>query len=186
MRIEALRQTAGDASTAAPLDALASLVEQAAESAGSLVIELSPPILRELGIAAALGWMCERFEQQHRVEFRFSGSDEAGAGVADEVGTILFQVARELALNAVKHSGANRVDVSLVRDGGTVTITVADNGKGFHVSSVAALPSDNRGFGLFSIRERLSALGGMLKIESKPGRGTRAELIVPVAAGCAQ
>ena len=81
-------------------------------------------------------------------------------------------MARELLINAVKHSGASQVNIIINRKPGNITVAVEDNGKG--------LQGNTKGFGLFSIKERLLALGGNLKIISEPGEGLMAVMTCPL------
>jgi signal transduction histidine kinase len=87
----------------------------------------------------------------------------------------LYRGGRELLVNAVKHSGARKVRINLVYDDGQVTLSVADDGQGFDTAEAA-------GFGLFSLRERLTPMGGELAVESQPGQGARISLSLPLGA----
>jgi CheY-like chemotaxis protein/anti-sigma regulatory factor (Ser/Thr protein kinase) len=98
-----------------------------------------------------------------------------------DVRTLLFESVRELLFNAVKHARVDRVtlDLSLDRDN-ALSITVADQGIGFDPGALAERGKAGKaGFGLFSIRERLTLLGGRFEIESAPGQGTRFRLVAP-------
>ena len=91
----------------------------------------------------------------------------------------LFRSARELLLNVVKHARASSVRLEVAREEGTMRITVADDGAGFDPTDLRISDEMSR-FGLFSVRERMAALGGMLELDSAPGRGTRVSLEVPL------
>jgi CheY-like chemotaxis protein len=97
---------------------------------------------------------------------------------------LLFQSVRELLINSSKYAGTGRADVSLQEANGRLVITVRDEGKGFALAAAAAAdsqsPSVSSKFGLFSISERMRALGGSFEIESSPGAGTTATLILPL------
>jgi signal transduction histidine kinase len=84
-----------------------------------------------------------------------------------------------LLVDIVKHSGASHVLVTVERDDHTISIKAKDNGKGFDAKG-AGLATANRGFGLFSIRERLKAYNGSLHIESQKGKGTTVSIRLPV------
>ncbi len=77
-------------------------------------------------------------------------------------------------MNAARHSGANRIEVSLESHGRTVTLLVADNGSGF------AFAEEGKGLGLSGMRERALLVGGKLEIDSRPGKGTTVKLEVPI------
>lgn len=92
---------------------------------------------------------------------------------------ILFQAARELLVNVAKHARAKQARVIPKGDAGSVTIQVTDDGSGLDPSLLSLTQSTVTGFGLFSIRERLALLGGELRIDSAPERGTRATITIP-------
>jgi signal transduction histidine kinase len=87
---------------------------------------------------------------------------------------------QELLVNAVKHARARKIEVSTGRDRDRIWITVADDGIGFDTSEGISHQGGKGGFGLFSIRERLQHLGASLKVDSKPGQGTRVTLVAPL------
>src|SRR5204863_246505 len=98
-----------------------------------------------------------------------------------DVRTLLFESVRELLFNAVKHAQADYVSLELgVGANDTLCITVSDQGKGFDTAEVAdRMKSGHAGWGLFSIQERVSLLGGRFEVDSAIGRGTRFRLIAP-------
>src|SRR5262249_37677784 len=117
---------------------------------------------------------------QHGLVVHVSADPVANSGRKD-VRTLLFESVRELLFNTVKHARVDRatLDLSLGADN-TLRITVEDRGIGFDPSKLVDEAKDGQvGWGLFSIRERLTLLGGRLDVESAPGQGTRFRLIVP-------
>ena len=99
---------------------------------------------------------------------------------AEELDGLLFQATRELLTNVVKHARATASRVDVKSDGTNVIVCVEDNGGGFDAATAERTPGDVGGFGLFSIRERLSHFGGRVEIESGQEHATRVSLIVPV------
>jgi signal transduction histidine kinase len=98
---------------------------------------------------------------------------------SEELRVLLFEAARELLFNVVKHAETGCARLSLrVFDGGELRLVVADEGAGF-VPAEQKVESDATGFGLFSLRERLELLGGRLHVEAVPGRGTRVSIVAP-------
>jgi PAS domain S-box-containing protein len=150
-------------------------VEEAINRTRLLTSELSPPILYELGIEAALEWLGERMQKQHGFEFTFDGGIEHEP-LDEEVRIFLFTCVRELLVNIAKHANARNVRVSIKKSGDDVVVGVEDDGVGF---PAAKTDWGSGGFGLFSIRERLRHLGGHIHIDSAPGSGTRVVLSVP-------
>ena len=80
-------------------------------------------------------------------------------------------------MNVIKHARAQAVTVSVCRDDGELRVVVEDNGMGFDTME---MEKRTRGFGLFSIRERLTDFGGQVEVGSEPGRGTWVALVVPL------
>ena len=140
---------------------------------------MSPPVLYELGLGAAIEWLGEQFQTRHGIICRVEASQN-NAPLNVDIEVILFQVLRELLVNVVKHANATRVDVSLRRMGDRLSLQVGDDGDGFDAAAVVT-GSGSGGFGLFNIRERLQLLGATFEIES--GTGTRVTITAPLAAG---
>ncbi len=155
------------------------LVEGAIRDTRSLIFELSPPILYELGFEAAVEWLLERLAEREGIGVEF-GDDHEPKPLDDDVRVALFQAVRELLNNVGKHARARAVRVSLRREGGALHVGIRDDGVGFDPRGLAKPGLSTGGYGLFSIRERLGLLGGSLAIESKPNGGTRAELTAPL------
>ena len=98
-----------------------------------------------------------------------------------EAGRVLvFRVVRELLTNVVKHAKASKVDISITKDGPFLHIQVVDDGVGFDPTEAGPRAGKSSGYGLFSIRERLTSLGGLVNISSRPGQGTRVSITVPL------
>lgn len=94
---------------------------------------------------------------------------------------MLFKAVRELILNVIKHSQSETAVVSIWRENARVKVQVQDKGVGFDVSRLSSTPRGIKGFGLFSIQDRLDFLGCSIEIESTPGIGTVATLVAPLA-----
>ncbi len=144
----------------------------------TLVADLAPPVLHDFGLAAALRWLREYMER-HDLRVRLEAPDDCGDGLPEDEAVLLFQSVRELLINTSKHAECDAASVSLVRENGVLRIEVRDDGRGMD-PLVAQRPSDASGFGLFSIRERMRALGGTFDLQSAPGRGTVARLTLPI------
>ncbi len=156
------------------------LIRESIDISRSLSVELSPPVLNESGLAAGLRWLAGRMKEQR--EFRVAVHNEGTVDpLPEEIRFFLFESVRELLFNAIKHAGTDEASVSLKRDmDGQVRITVEDRGHGFHAAALEERAAEDVTFGLFSIRERMTYLGGTMNIESEPGKGCRVTLAVPV------
>jgi len=161
------------------IDQIRDHIGQAIQFGRSLTFELSPPILYDLGLEAALEWLTEQVEEHNAVprEFESDGRDKP---IRDEIRVLLFTAVRELLVNVVKHARATRVKVTVRRADENISIHVADDGTGFNASKRSYHLAEARGFGLFSIRERLHSLGGHMDVRSQVGRGTRIILLAPL------
>ena len=152
----------------------------------SLIFELSTQSMNDIGLAAAISeWLEEKIEKRHGLKAECSGTfaknHQKTLGV--NVQTLLFRSVRELLTNVVKHARANKVAVHLGEQDNNISITIEDDGIGFDHDSLKSKNGQKRGFGLFSIQERMTNMGGAFAIQSEPGKGCRVVLRVPVAEG---
>ena len=144
----------------------------------TLVTDLAPPALRDLGLLGGLEWLVGQM-RQHGLVVSLQTSLEA-LQLPENEAIPLFQSIRELLTNVVKHAQSEEAIVSLDLNMGTLRIEVRDNGVGFDPVAEIKNTENAPKFGLFSIGERMSALGGSFEVESTPGHGTTATLTFPV------
>ncbi len=144
----------------------------------SLSMDLSPPILHEGGISAGLEWLAQSMLEKHdmTVDLKLLPC----ADLPEHVNVLAFESVRELLFNAVKHAKVKCARVGLQQeDDNHVRITVSDTGAGFEVSRLESGQGSGGGFGLFSIRERITLIGGSMQIQSIPGQGSCFTLLFP-------
>ncbi len=154
------------------------LLEKAGEYTRSLMAKLNPPVLDELGLPSALTWLAKQMPL-HGLLVEVHLSQEQ-VPLPDDQAVLLFQSVRELLLNVAKHAGTDRATVSLSVDPEQrLSIVVQDSGRGFDPTAVEG-KSENAHFGLFSVRERMQAMGGQLDVTSTPGQGTRVTMTLPL------
>jgi PAS domain S-box-containing protein len=182
MKLGALIEATRTSTTRQALREMRGHIEQAIQSTRSLTFELSPPVLYELGLEAALEWLGEQVERQHGIKFGFE-NEPRPKPVRDEIKVFLFTAVRELLMNVAKHAAATTVRISVERSATDIIIGVADDGVGFSASRAGSYAETNKGFGLFSIQERLHHLGGSMEVKSKRGKGTRVILTAPLDVG---
>lgn len=166
-----------DAQCTAVTDAV-SLIEEAINAQRSLVFELSPPVLYDLGLGAALAWLAEDVEKRHGLKLEIV-DDGADKPLDDSAKAIVFRAVRELVMNVLKHAQVPAATVSLRRNDQDIEVDVADGGAGFD-PSFADGAKNGAGFGLLSVREQIRGLGGTLRVESAPQRGALVTLSVPL------
>jgi PAS domain S-box-containing protein len=160
------------------LGQIESLLLQSVDESRTLTAELSPPILYQAGLVAGLEWLGRWMLEKHglSLDLRTNGSLN---DLDDDLKAFLFRAVRELLFNAAKHAGVNRAGVQVTADANWVRIVVADKGQGMDPSAVKEGKRGD-GFGLFSIRERLTYMGGRMDVNSMPGQGTSISLEVPI------
>jgi PAS domain S-box-containing protein len=157
------------------------LVTQTIRDTRSLTFELSPPILYELGLRAALEWLAEMVHKQSGLEVQVAG-DGSDRELEASKRVLLFRTCRELLFNVAKHAGATRARLSIGGDAATIMIKITDDGIGFDPALLqAGYDPLDRGFGLFSIREQVQHLDGVLEVDSTPGRGSSVTVVMPLA-----
>jgi len=130
-----------------------------------------------LGLGAAIEWAGEKICKEHKLTFHFQESKSRHT-VDPDTSAQFFRGTRELLMNIVKHSRANSVSVDVKLSDDEVRVVVADDGVGFDAKALE-LNGRESGFGLASIKERMTFMGGQLLVESKPGSGTRVTLVSP-------
>lgn len=166
------------------MERLAAATERLISQSRSLIFELSPPVLKEVGLNPALEALAKSLLEPHGIEWGLRARGTIGEFNADDaICVILYRMTRELLLNAIKHSGASRVTLIINRGPGRIMVAVEDDGRGFDAGfslDDAALARAAKGFGLFSIRERLRAIGGSVQIVSEPGRGATVAMSCPL------
>ena len=147
----------------------------------TLVAELSPPALRDHGLAAGLNWLGDDMKK-HDMAVTVTVAAGAELKVPEDRSVLLFQSVRELLINASKHAGTHEAWVKLEQRDGQLVVEVKDNGVGFDLAAAADTPNGGLSskFGLFSIKERMIALGGEFHIASAVGQGTTATLSLPL------
>ena len=142
---------------------------------------LTTPLLYVVGLVAALRELAEQMQARYGLRVDFDVGDMPD--IADEAVRLQFFLAvRELLFNAAKHSGADTARLLGRYSEGRVEVTVADAGMGFDPGVVLG-GSPGCGYGLFSVGERIRDLGGVMRVESSPGGGTRVTVAMPVQDG---
>ena len=151
----------------------------ALKSTRSLIFDLSPPQLNEIGLyAATADWMEEEIEEKQGIKTNISYEGDIAVN-DDNLRILLFRCIREMLINIVKHAKASKVDVFFNKQYSNLSITVSDNGVGFNYHS-GMLRMKNAGFGLFSIIERVEDMGGSVVVKTAPKQGANITIEVPL------
>ena len=167
---------AASLSESAPLRAQLSTVSESAErtveAVRHIALSLRPSMLDDLGLVAALEWQAREVGNRTGLDVEVRAEDSAGE-MPDAQRTCIYRVTQEALRNCVRHAEASAVRVGLARAAKSVTLEVADNGKGFR-------PARTRGLGLLGMEERVTRLGGRMRVQSEPGRGTTVSVELPL------
>ena len=175
-KLAALQKTLSSPELIRHVEDIRELTRQTIQYTRSLTVELNSPILVEIGFKAAVEALAEGFQKTHKIPISVE-DDGRPKQLDDDTRYLLFRCVRELLMNIVKHSQANRVKISITRNNDIVNVSVEDNGIGFDPATVAGKDS---GFGLFTIRRRLKRAEGCCEVVSRPGSGTRVVLSAPL------
>jgi signal transduction histidine kinase len=148
-------------------------VEGALNELHRVVMDLRPSTLDDLGILPTLSWFVREFEDANlktRIEKHISVSEK---DVPEPLKLAIFRILQEAVNNAVKHSDADCIRVSLHNGGDILAFTVEDDGKGFNTGASASRGDARTGLGLQSMRERAELSGGTFAVTSAVGQGTK-------------
>jgi PAS domain S-box-containing protein len=179
IKLGALRVSTTSLGLDKDVDEIRDLVEQSIQDTRSLIFDLCPPFLYELGFEKALEWLLEDIQEQHGIITQLE-CDGKPYQLDDDLRILLYQSVRELFVNIVKHARAQHARLSVQKDSTTLNLCVEDDGRGFDEPSRAFRFDKKGGFGLFRIQERFHHLGGEITIDSKLHQGTRISLVLPV------
>jgi PAS domain S-box-containing protein len=156
------------------IEKVASGLEETIREMRNLTSEISPPVLYELGLEAALEWLIHREQERTGISLTYECKG-IEAEIPENSSVLLFQCVRELLRNVRKHSEARKARVTLRHDPPKLRVSVEDDGRGMDHPSWAG----TNGYGLFSIRERVKHMRGSVELVSSKGGGTRISIVMP-------
>ncbi|MEK0448323.1 MAG: hypothetical protein RL088_591 [Verrucomicrobiota bacterium] len=161
----------------AAIDELRCCIDEGIRIGRTLTHEIFPPALQTLGLGDALLWLANWYFEKYGLRVRVEAASEVDIEEM-EFRIALFRAANELLFNVHKHSGVREAGMLLRRaPGGAVRLVVSDSGAGFDPESARAREGRRGSFGLFSLRERIEALGGLFHVRSAPGHGCRVTVL---------
>jgi signal transduction histidine kinase len=154
------------------LQKIRALAENCVEEVRNMALLLRPSMLDDLGLVAALDWQAR--EVSKRTGMLVDTVDEnVSDNLPEEYKTCVYRIVQEALNNCSKHAYAKNARVAVRQEHNRLYVSIEDDGKGFDARRV-------RGLGLVGMNERVSQLGGMLRIESDPARGTRLQVDLPL------
>jgi PAS domain S-box-containing protein len=150
------------------------LIDKNIEDVRGMAFRLRPGVLDDLGLVDALEWYTADFERRTEIACVFE--HENVPRLNETVSTAAYRIAQEALTNIARHAGAGRVKVSLRSSNGFLTLAVVDDGQGFDALHL----SESEGLGVAGMRERATLIGGSFDVKSRPQKGTRVYLKVPI------
>jgi PAS domain S-box-containing protein len=158
---------------------LLSYLDEVIDNVRRLSRDLSPSILEDLGLQAALKYLFDGFSQYYSVNYSLEVED-LNQLFPPEAQIIIYRIFQEALTNISKHAQATQVNINIRQNKDYVILQVEDNGAGFDLYQVLARKATERGLGLAALDERARMLGGSMQVWSQVGQGARITLIIPI------
>ncbi len=147
------------------------LVKEIMKLIRNVMSDLRPLILDDYGLTAAIHWYSEQFTKRTKIPVVFRGN-ELKTRLLPDIETNLFRIVQESLTNIAKYANAHKVAITLEEVGDHLNLSIIDDGIGFDLANIIQ-SKEKKGLGLISMKERAEAMGGILHVESSPGKGTR-------------
>ncbi len=152
-----------------------SLIDKTVITVRKIATDLRPSILDDLGLVAAMEWQSEEFQKRAEITTNFS-SNVSQVNIPAELATGLFRIYQECLTNILRHAEATEVNSHLHLKSNKIELIIKDNGKGFIMENIEG----KKTLGLLGMKERITLLGGLYQINSKPGEGTTILINLPL------
>ena len=169
-----------EAKIAESMENVVSLSQRAIEELRRISKNLHPAVLENLGLPAAIDWLCEEFEQLDKSINITRQIDKIVNDVPDSLKTVIYRVTQEALNNVFKHSKADLVRISLQKAEGEIRLIIEDDGSGFDLDPQNLNNKTGRGLGVISMEERTKLSGGTFSIESQLLEGTTIKAVWPL------
>lgn len=153
---------------------MSELIESTIRAVRRISSGLRPEVLDDMGLVAGIDWQAKEFQKRTGVRCRVAlPADSTDLGV--EVSLATFRIFQEILTNVARHARATRLEIELRRNEGQLVLQVADNGVGIAAEHI----DGRRSLGLLGMQERARRLGGEVRIDGEPGKGTRVTVAIP-------
>ncbi len=179
LNLHSIQKTCTTATFMPNIDESIGVVEDALQRVRELSLELRPTLLDDLGLAAALRWYAARYMKRSGIFTDIVGDTEIGR-ISHEVETACFRIIQEALTNTARHAHATRAVIYIKRTNEKLCVAVRDNGVGFEADRLLKEMPSAAALGLHGMRERASAVNGVVQIKSDPGKGTKVTVHVPL------
>jgi PAS domain S-box-containing protein len=157
------------------LNGLAHHTDKLVSAIRRITSQLHPSLLEDWALPAAIATHLHEFTNQTGIRTLFMAPEE-DPHLPDPVKTHLFRILQEALTNVARHSGATEINVELSQRSDILSLTIADNGRGFQLKG----KEGNRTMGILGMKERTAIIGGKYEIESQPEKGTRISVLLPL------
>jgi len=154
------------------------LLESSLKSMRTLAHELRPSIIDDIGLVAAVRSYGKKFAKRLQLDFEFQPPENEYA-LSPETEIVIYRIVQEACTNIAKHAEASSVRLSMEFMDSQVRMVIADDGRGFDYRQLKDEGELPRGIGLLGMEERVTSLGGNLKVDSASGEGTRITITIP-------
>ena len=171
MSLSSLTPRIHDSSGTVILNNTSHLINEAISTIKDVSDNLSPHILSNFGLASAINTFTTKINQTKAVAIDFKSNME-NHRIENDKEVVIYRAVCELINNAIRHSGASRIDIELNKHEKFITLHFSDNGRGFDTTAIST--EDNKGMGLSNIETRVKTVEGVFVLESTPGKGTSA------------
>ncbi len=160
------------------IDSLTKLIDQSVESVQKISAKLRPTILDELGLNAAIEWQTEEFEKLTNIKCSLVLPKD-DLKLTSNKSTAIFRIFQEALTNIARHSGADKVTISLLTNQNDLNLEIIDNGKGISTEQIKDLKS----LGIHGMEERALIFGGQVTLDGTSGKGTKVKVEIPIEQG---
>jgi PAS domain S-box-containing protein len=179
-QLVAMKKNIDSTSLNKEIEDISANLRQAIEDTRHIISDLSSPLLSELGLPAAISeWMEENMENRHGLKASLNCKTKLPE-LDEDIAIMLYRSVKELLTNVIKHARASKVEVIIETNQDMLKLRVRDNGIGFRYDPQWLSSKAGTRLGLFSIRERMTDLGGEMEVKTDKLKGTEITLMVPV------
>jgi PAS domain S-box-containing protein len=170
--LKALQNSVREESAAESIQRLQDITNRIADEMHSLIRELRPTALDDLGLQTALANYLEEWAERSNITIDFHSNGLLDQRLGSQLESTIYRIVQEAVNNVIKHAKAQNVGIILEKRGDRVLVIIEDDGVGFDAEELLKTPARNRRFGLLGMQERVALVGGSVSIESTPGIGT--------------
>jgi PAS domain S-box-containing protein len=163
----------------AECDGLTRYINEVAENVRRISRDLSPSVLEDLGLSAAIRWLVDAFTKHSHIQCSLE-MIEIDDLFSQETQIIIYRILQECLTNIAKHAQASMVSIVVKKLDDRILFCVEDNGKGFNIREVVSKHPSEKGLGMSAMHERIRMLGGTLDMWSQEGSGARITFTVPL------